>query len=129
MASKNSDFLELIKNQRSLGKTEIFSGTFLDYLVLVKENHSIIQLAHKRLYNSLKVDGMKTVDVDSDSYRPIFNGEKIRVYKYFENEFFGNEQVISRIMRYLKSASLKGEESRQVLLLMGPVGAGKSALI
>ena len=32
-------------------------------------------------------------------------------------------------MRYLKSASLKGEESRQVLLLMGPVGAGKSALV
>ena len=32
-------------------------------------------------------------------------------------------------MRYLKSASAKGEESRQVLLLMGPVGAGKSALV
>jgi len=31
-------------------------------------------------------------------------------------------------MRFLKSASLKGEESRQVLLLMGPVGSGKSAL-
>jgi serine protein kinase len=28
----------------------------------------------------------------------------------------------------LKSAALKGEESRQVLLLMGPVGSGKSAL-
>ena len=32
-------------------------------------------------------------------------------------------------MRFLHSAALKGEESRQVLLLMGPVGAGKSALI
>jgi len=31
-------------------------------------------------------------------------------------------------MRFLKSAAMKGEESRQVLLLMGPVGAGKSAL-
>ena len=31
-------------------------------------------------------------------------------------------------MHFLKSASLRGEESRQVLLLMGPVGAGKSAL-
>ena len=31
-------------------------------------------------------------------------------------------------MRFLKSAAHKGEESRQVLLLMGPVGAGKSAL-
>jgi serine protein kinase len=32
-------------------------------------------------------------------------------------------------MRFLRSASLKGEESRQVLLLLGPVGAGKSALM
>ena len=32
-------------------------------------------------------------------------------------------------MQFLKSAALKGEESRQVLLLMGPVGAGKSALV
>jgi serine protein kinase len=32
-------------------------------------------------------------------------------------------------MRFLRSASLKGEESRQVLLLLGPVGAGKSALL
>ena len=38
------------------------------------------------------------------------------------------ENVIEKIMRFLKAASLKGEESRQVLLLMGPVGAGKSAL-
>jgi len=39
------------------------------------------------------------------------------------------EAAIAKIMRFLKSASLKGEESRQVLLLMGPVGAGKSALM
>jgi serine protein kinase len=31
-------------------------------------------------------------------------------------------------MRFLKGAAMRGEESRQVLLLMGPVGAGKSAL-
>jgi serine protein kinase len=31
-------------------------------------------------------------------------------------------------MSFLSSAAHKGEESRQVLLLMGPVGAGKSAL-
>ena len=29
----------------------------------------------------------------------------------------------------MKSAAYKGEESRQVLLLMGPGGAGKSALV
>ena len=32
-------------------------------------------------------------------------------------------------MRFFHSAAMKGEESRQVLLLLGPVGAGKSALV
>jgi serine protein kinase len=39
------------------------------------------------------------------------------------------ERSIAKVMRFLRSASLKGEESRQVLLLLGPVGAGKSALM
>ena len=39
------------------------------------------------------------------------------------------ERSLAKIMRFLRSASLKGEESRQVLLLLGPVGAGKSALM
>jgi len=30
---------------------------------------------------------------------------------------------------YFHSAALKGEESRQVLYLMGPVGSGKSSLV
>jgi serine protein kinase len=51
------------------------------------------------------------------------------MYDYFSKEFFGMESVINKLMRFMHSAALKGEESRQVLLLMGPVGAGKSALI
>ena len=47
----------------------------------------------------------------------------------FKSKFFGMERSIAKIMRFLRSASLKGEESRQVLLLLGPVGAGKSALM
>jgi serine protein kinase len=65
---------------------------------------------------------------DDPRKHKLFGGDTIKIYEYFENEFFGMEKVIYQIMRYLKSAALKGEESRQVLLLMGPVGAGKSAL-
>ena len=54
--------------------------------------------------------------------------DNVRVYEYFKHQFFGMENVISKLMRFLASASKKGEESRQVLLLMGPVGAGKSDL-
>ena len=124
-----SNFLDLIKKQRNRKKKEKFEGTFIEYLEMIKENPSKIKLAHKRLYESICNFGVETVDVDSDRYRDIFNGDKIRTYDYFEKEFFGMETVINKLMRFLKSAAHKGEESRQVLLLMGPVGAGKSALV
>jgi serine protein kinase len=39
------------------------------------------------------------------------------------------DKVINQIVRYINSASMGGEESRQVLYLVGPVGAGKSSLM
>ena len=123
-----SKFLDLIQKQRSKKKKEKFNGTFIEYLEMIKENPDKIKLAHKRLYETICDHGVETVDVDSDVYRDIFNGDKIRTYDYFKEEFFGMESVINKLMRFLKSAAHKGEESRQVLLLMGPVGAGKSAL-
>ena len=123
-----SKFLDLIKKQRDKKKKEKFEGTFIEYLEMIQDNPDKIQLAHKRLYSTICNHGFETIDVDSDSYRDIFNGDKIRTYDYFKEEFFGMESVINKLMRFLKSAAHKGEESRQVLLLMGPVGAGKSAL-
>ncbi len=123
------DFLKIIQDQRGKKKAKKFSGSFLDYLNLLRDDPNIIKLSHKRLYESILSNGVKTIDVDSEDYRPIFNGDKLRVYDYFSSEFYGMESVINKLLRFLKSASHKGEESRQVLLLMGPVGAGKSALI
>jgi serine protein kinase len=59
----------------------------------------------------------------------LFGGESVRTYDYFQSKFFGMERSLAKVMRYLHSAAMRGEESRQVLLLLGPVGAGKSALV
>ena len=126
---RKNEFLNLIKKQRNAKKNDRFEGTFLEYLDLVKNKPTSVKLAHKRLYETIKDRGLQTLDVGSENYRDIFNGDKIRTYNYFEKEFFGMESVINKLMRFLKSAAFKGEESRQVLLLMGPVGAGKSALV
>ena len=123
-----SKFLDLIKKQRNKKKKIKFEGTFIEYLEMIKENPEKIKLAHKRLYESICHFGVETIDVDSDNYRDIYNGDKIRTYDYFRKEYFGMESVINKLMRFLKSAAKRGEESRQVLLLMGPVGAGKSAI-
>ena len=109
-----SKFLDLIQKQRSKKKKEKFKGTFIEYLEMIKDNPNKIKLAHKRLYEIICSYGVETVDVDSDTYRDIFNGDKIRTYEYFKEEFFGMESVINKLMRFLKSAAHKGEESRQV---------------
>ena len=125
---KNTNFLELIEKQRSSSKKEKFSGTFLEYLELVQDNPGVVKLAHKRLCDAIEEHGISEMPDDDARKHKLFGGDNVKLYEYFEGEFFGMEKVISKVMRYLKAASLKGEESRQVLLLMGPVGAGKSAL-
>ena len=51
------------------------------------------------------------------------------MFNFFADEFFGIEKTVSQIVRFFHSASLKGEDSCQVLYLMGPVGSGKSSLV
>ena len=128
MSSSKKDFLEIIKKQRNKKKSKKFQGTFLDYLEIVKDNPSIVKLAHRRLYDVIATQGISSMSESEDRCIKLFEGEPVRTYSYFEKEFFGMERVISKVMSFLRSAALKGEESRQVLLLMGPVGAGKSAL-
>ena len=123
-----NDFLKIIEEQRKEKKEEKFSGTFLEYLEVVKNNPDIVKTAHKRLYDCIVDHGVEVMN-DSDPRKlKIFEGENVKVYDYFKSQFFGMENVISKLMRFLASASKRGEESRQVLLLMGPVGAGKSDL-
>ena len=123
-----SKFLDLINKQRSAKKEEKFEGTFLEYLEQLQEDPNIAKPAHKRLYDAIKQHGVNKMDDEDSRKKKIFNDDNIKIYDYFKSQFFGNERVIEKLMHFLKSASLRGEESRQVLLLMGPVGAGKSAL-
>jgi len=124
-----SKFAEIISKQRAEKKDKSFEGTFLEYLEVLEEDPKIANLAHKRLYESLTSEGIEVLDETDERCRRLFDSEKIKVYNYFKPHFFGMERSLAKVMRFLRSASMKGEESRQVLLLLGPVGAGKSALI
>ena len=127
--SIKKQLLQRIKSAREESKKEQkFSGNLMDYIEMVEKNPDIIKSSHKRLYDAIVEHGSYAMP-DSDSRKfKIFDGETIKIHKYFDGEFFGMETVIEKIMSFLSSAAHKGEESRQVLLLMGPVGAGKSAL-
>ena len=124
-----SKFADLISQQRSEKKDVSFKGTFLEYLEVVEKNPKIAALAHRRLFDVLAEDGIEVLDETDERCRRLFDSEKTKTYNYFQPHFFGMERSLAKVMRFLSSAAMKGEESRQVLLLLGPVGAGKSALI
>jgi len=124
-----SKFADLISQQRSEKKDVSFNGTFLEYLEVVEKNPKIASLAHRRLFDVLVEDGVDVLDETDERCRRLFDSEKTKTYNYFQPHFFGMERSLAKVMRFLSSAAMKGEESRQVLLLLGPVGAGKSALI
>jgi serine protein kinase len=122
--------LDAIKEQREAGKTEKkFKGTFKDYLELVEKDPTVVKSAHSRLYGAIIEHGVEKMPDTNPRKSKVFDNDAVKVYSYFEDHFFGMERVIEKVMSFLHSAAHNSEESRQVLLLMGPVGAGKSALV
>lgn len=128
MSTKEQLLKQIQSARESASQNKKFSGNLMDYIDLVEKDPSIVKSAHKRLYESIVEHGVDTMPDSDIRKHKIFDGDNVKLYKYFENEFFGMENVINKVMSFLSSASQRGEESRQVLLLMGPVGAGKSAL-
>ncbi|MGC1677597.1 MAG: hypothetical protein WA740_08690, partial [Candidatus Binataceae bacterium] len=129
MAEPNH-FERVIKQDRAARESEKWSGTLLAYLELVKADPTITKLSHARIYDMITASGSRSIqESDDPRTKRLYKDEPVKVFGFFSEEFFGIERTISQIVRYFHSASLKGEESRQVLYLMGPVGSGKSSLV
>lgn len=126
----NEDFASLIKKDRQSRKSQYFEGTFLDYLSLVKTDPKAVMLAHERLYGLISDPGVEIVKCEENPrLKRIFGNETLRKYKFFDSDFYGIDMTIMEIVRYFHSAAMRGEESRQVLYLVGPVGSGKSSIM
>jgi|TARA_R110000824_G_scaffold77088_1_gene195107 serine protein kinase len=126
---KTNIFLSAVTKHQKEHSKERFNGFLKDYLEILELNLDVSVLAHKRLYDIITKHGITRMQDDDMRCRKLFNAEPLRTYDYFQDSFFGMEQSLNKVMRFLHSAAMKGEESRQVLLLLGPVGAGKSALV
>ncbi|GAA4823751.1 hypothetical protein [Algivirga pacifica] len=126
-----AEFKKLIDDYNKTKAEEKKVIPFLEFLELVKKDHSLSCLAHKRMFNAITGKGFELLDTETDiRLRRVFGANtQVKSYNFFRDEFFGIEQVLQKLVRYFFSASMKGEESRQVLFLVGPVGAGKSSLI
>lgn len=124
------DFSQMILDDRQSRKSAKFEGTFLEYLHILQNDRRVYKLAHQRIYDLLVEPGIEVVKTEEDArLRRIYGKDTIKRYNYFKDNFFGIDTTLMKIVRYFHSAAMRGEESKQVLYLVGPVGAGKSSLI
>lgn len=124
------DFAAIIEQDRTERQKLDWQGTFLQYLELVKQRPQLADLAHRRMYDMMIGPGVAELDLEADPRaKRVFGDESVKVYDFFADEFFGMERTLEKIVRYFHSAAMGGEEARQVLYLMGPVGSGKSSLV
>ncbi|MDT8716717.1 PrkA family serine protein kinase [Clostridium sp. 19966] len=123
-------FKDIIQSDRSNRNHGKFEGSFLEYLDIVKDNLDLVKLAHKRMYDIIMESGFEIIKPEENPrIKKIYGNDIIKKYNFFKEDFFGIDKILMKIMNYLYSASMRGEESRQVLYLVGPVGAGKSSLV
>lgn len=124
------NFHDLILKDRDSKQHQSFDGSFLEYLSMVKSNPDVAKLAHERMYNIIVSQGVESIKTeDHQRLKRIYGKETIKRYKFFESDFYGIDKTIMEIVRYFHSAAMRGEESRQVLYMVGPVGSGKSSLM
>lgn len=110
----------------------LFSGTFMDFYDILKSEPGIAQTAHQRLYQAIARHGSDDVDTQSDArLNRLYGGQRktIRRWKFFQDEFYGIDPVIMDVMDFLKAGAYGGEECRQILYLVGPVGTGKTSML
>jgi serine protein kinase len=126
----SEDLKRIIVEDRETRTKSMWRGSCLEYLELVRSSPDVAKLAHKRLYDMMVSPGVEELNLEeSPRLKRLFKGERVRVFKFFSEQFYGMEKTLNQIVRYFHSASLRGEESRQVLYLVGPVGSGKSSLV
>ncbi len=113
-----SERLESLRREHEALQWE---GTFRDYFELVAQNPRLAELSHARLNDMIHAAG---VDKLNEGTR-----DEIGHYKFFAPELYGIEEPIARIVEYFKSAAQRLEVRKRILLLMGPVGGGKSTIV
>ncbi len=123
------DISGIIQKDRQERVKEHFDGTFLEYAELVRKTPDLAILSHQRMFNLISKAGVEVVKTDEHPrLRRIYGNDVIRRYRFFE-DFYGIDKTIMSIVRYFHSAAMAGEEARQVLYLVGPVGSGKSSIM
>lgn len=116
---KKNILTDIRKYERSKDTTS-WEGTIEDYIPMVLKNKKLGQLAHARVLDMIESAGVEFDEADVNKTNP--------KYKFFQQDLFGVDEPIRKVVKYLKAAASGSQVGRRILLLYGPTSSGKSQM-
>ncbi|HAG91078.1 MAG TPA: serine protein kinase, partial [Bdellovibrionales bacterium] len=125
MSATFKELIGSLQNSENF-KDYTWTGSFDDYLALVRENPKITRNAYQRMYDMIMSKGSNEyVDVKKQMVH----------YKFFDDPdndgkdaVFGADIPLMKLVNVLRSAALGYGTEKRVILLHGPVGSAKSTI-
>lgn len=111
------EFLQRLAEHREEERRLAWEGTFADYLPMVIANPRLARTAHARIYDMIIRAGVEETPQG-------------RRYAFFAKELFGLDAILERLVEeYFHAAAHRLDVRHRILLLVGPVGSGKSTIV
>jgi serine protein kinase len=129
MTSAGRELLDRLARENPLADfaKNNWTGSFADYLDIVRANPKVTRNSHERLYDMILSHGTEEI---------VLHKEKFTRYRFFDDPIgagqdavFGLERTLSNLVQILESAARGYGTERRVLLLHGPVGSSKSTIV
>jgi len=111
------DLIKKLEELRAQEQALTWQGTFADYFDTVKAKPQVAQLSHARIFDMITSAGME----EGKGGLPHYN--------FFDGEIFGLDKALQQVVEYFSSGAQRLEVRKRILLLMGPVGGGKSTIV
>ena len=111
------DLVKRLEEFRDRERGLMWEGTFAQYFEIVTKKPQVSRLSHERIYHMIMDAGVETTRTGEPRYN------------FFSQEIFGIEKPLQQIVDYFNSAAQRLEVRKRILLLMGPVGGGKSSIV
>jgi serine protein kinase len=111
------DLVKRLEEYRDRERGLMWEGTFAQYFEVVTKKPQVSRLSHERIYHMIMDAGVEQTRTGDPHYN------------FFSQEIFGIDKPLQQIVDYFHSAAQRLEVRKRVLLLMGPVGGGKSSIV
>src|SRR5881628_2750442 len=117
-SERRSSLLQSLSDYSKQHRAAHWTGSFAKFLeaIFPADPHGLARSSHQYAWDMMRAEG--------------FDDTKGRLRcQLFEDELYGINDTIERLVDYFKAASAGSEVGRRLLLLLGPPSGGKSTLV